>query len=144
DLARFKSLPLRFIAAKTIPYPPTTPINGAPLTFIDRIAAQTWSTVRIRTYTSLPGNLVVSTASKTPFFHRTGSSESPFFPGTSQALRFVDPNCSHAFIDACPSLTTFKSYRCDCLMTLEVLEAFLSKNKVYLKEPEKLMELREK
>src|SRR5213080_4878126 len=29
-------------------------------------------------------------------------------------------------------------------MTLEVLEAFLSKNKVYLKEPEKLMELREK
>ena len=30
------------------------------------------------------------------------------------------------------------------MMTLEVLEAFLSKNKVYLKEPEKLMELREK
>src|SRR3989442_8292089 len=29
-------------------------------------------------------------------------------------------------------------------MTLEVLEAFLSKNKIYLKEPEKLMELREK
>src|SRR5438552_13237972 len=29
-------------------------------------------------------------------------------------------------------------------MTLEVLEAFLSKNKVYLKQPEKLMELREK
>jgi len=29
-------------------------------------------------------------------------------------------------------------------MTIEVLEAFLSKNKVYLKEPEKLMELREK
>jgi hypothetical protein len=29
-----------------------------------------------------------------------------------------------------------------CLMTVEVLEAFLSKNKVYLKEPEKLMELR--
>ena len=30
------------------------------------------------------------------------------------------------------------------MMALEVLEAFLSKNKVYLKEPEKLMELREK
>src|SRR5881296_3343240 len=29
-------------------------------------------------------------------------------------------------------------------MTIEVLEAFLSKNKIYLKEPEKLMELREK
>src|SRR5438876_11617798 len=29
-------------------------------------------------------------------------------------------------------------------MTTEVLDAFLSKNKVYLKEPEKLMELREK
>src|SRR3989442_128582 len=29
-------------------------------------------------------------------------------------------------------------------MTLEVLEAVLSKNKIYLKEPEKLMELREK
>jgi len=30
------------------------------------------------------------------------------------------------------------------LITIELLEAFLSKNKVYLKEPEKLMELREK
>jgi len=30
------------------------------------------------------------------------------------------------------------------LITLEVLEAFLSKNKVFLKEPEKLMELRDK
>ncbi len=30
------------------------------------------------------------------------------------------------------------------MMTIEVLDAFLSKNKVYLKEPEKLMELREK
>ena len=30
------------------------------------------------------------------------------------------------------------------MMTIEVLVAFLSKNKVYLKEPEKLMELREK
>ncbi len=29
-------------------------------------------------------------------------------------------------------------------MTIELLEAFLSKNKVYLREPEKLMELREK
>src|SRR6266851_4023022 len=29
-------------------------------------------------------------------------------------------------------------------MTLEVLETFLSKNRVYMKEPEKLMELREK
>src|SRR5437899_13101740 len=29
-------------------------------------------------------------------------------------------------------------------MTLEVLEAILSKNKVFLKQPEKLMELREK
>src|SRR5207253_7562823 len=109
DLAWFRSLPPRFIAAKTIPYPPTTPINGAPLTFMELIAEQTCSTVRMRVYTNLPGSFVVSIASSAPFFHLTGSSESRFFPGTSQNLRCVDPSCSHAFIDACPSLTTFKS-----------------------------------
>src|SRR3989441_11419808 len=84
DLALSRSLPLALIAARTKPYAPTTPINGAPLTFIERIAEQTWSTVRIRTYTSLPGNLVVSIASNTPFFHLTDSRESSFFPGISQ------------------------------------------------------------
>src|SRR5438445_9946993 len=80
DLACPRSPPLTLIAARTKPYAPTTPINGAPLTFIERIAEQTWSTVRIRTYTNLPGNLVVSIASNTPFFHLTGSRESRFFP----------------------------------------------------------------
>src|SRR2546425_2187898 len=101
DLALSRSLPLALIAARTKPYAPTTPINGAPLTFIERIAEQTWSTVRIRTYTSLPGNLVVSIASSTPFFHLTGSRESRFFPGISQNT-VLALNCSHAFIDACP------------------------------------------
>jgi hypothetical protein len=84
DLACFKSLPLTFIAARAKPYAPTTPISGAPLTFIERIAAQTWSTVRIRTYTNLPGSFVVSIASSIPFFHRTGSSESRSLPDTPQ------------------------------------------------------------
>src|SRR5438309_7342351 len=57
------------------------------LTFIERIAEQTWSTVRIRTYTSLLGNLVVSIASNTPFFHLTGSRESRFFPVIFPKLR---------------------------------------------------------
>src|SRR5439155_3608880 len=87
DLACFKSLPLTFIAAKTIPYPPTTPINGAPLTLIERIDEQTWFTVRIRTYTNLPGNFVVSIASSAPFFHRTGSSETRSLPAISHKLR---------------------------------------------------------
>src|SRR5207245_9736074 len=79
--------PLTLIAATPKPYAPPTRINGAPLTFIERIADQTVSTVRIRTYTSLLGNLVVSIASNTPFFHLTGSREARFFPVIFPKLR---------------------------------------------------------
>src|SRR6266566_5360359 len=95
--ASAKSWVLIFLTDRTRPKAPTTPIKGAPRTFIVLIAPPTCSTLLRQTYTSLAGRRVWSMTSNTPSRHLTGSRLLLVISSSGSSSFYLN-----GFIAACP------------------------------------------